>query len=122
MAHEKAGLVGQGVDFLDRLIERGRIAAGEVAAGGAEIRHGERVADKGRIADMVDHAGGRMARRPDRLGVQSADLEGFPIGEEVPELRAVTGKTRFGIEQVAEHFLDVRDMAANADLAAQLFL
>ena len=122
MAHEEARLVGQGVDFLDRAVERRRIAAGEVAARGAEIGHEQRVADKAGIADMIDLTGRRMARRPDRLGLEPADLEALAILEQMVELRAVMGKARPGIEDLAEHVLHLADMIADADPAAEMFL
>ncbi|MNW15768.1 hypothetical protein D3C71_2143820 [compost metagenome] len=63
-----------------------RIAAGEVAARRADIRHEHRVAHEGGVANQVGHVGRRMARHVDGRGGKRADLEGLAIGEQAAEL------------------------------------
>ena len=62
VTNEDAGLGGKGEDLLDRAVEGGRVAAGEVGPGGAVVRHEQGIADKGGVANPVGHAGWRMTR------------------------------------------------------------
>src|SRR3546814_6840709 len=110
MAGEHPRLRRQGQDALDRAIELARTAAGEVAAGGAVIRHEQRVADEDRIADDIADAGRRMARRMHHPDIQSPDPEGVAVAEQAVELRAIGHELRPRIEQPLEVGLDVGDV------------
>jgi hypothetical protein len=47
VAHVQARIGGQAQHLVDGAVERARIAAGEIAAGGAVVGHEQRVADEG---------------------------------------------------------------------------
>ena len=111
VAHEQAHLVRQRQHLLDRVVKRAGIAAGEIGAGRAAIRHEQRVADKGRIADHMDHAGGRVARRVHGEGLHVADLVGVAILEQRVELRAVALELGAFVEDLAEGVLHDDDLA-----------
>ena len=114
--------IGQGQNLLDRLEQRFGRAAGEVAAGGAEVRHEQRVADKGGIADHIGQAGGRMARRVEHVAAHLADVETVALFEQRVELAAVALELGAFVEDLAECVLHHGDTVADTDLAAQLVL
>src|SRR3546814_6192029 len=109
-------------DLADRAVELARVAAGEVAARGAVVRHEERVAYEGGIADDVGRAGGGMARRVHHAGFEGADREGLAVLEQLVELAPVRSEARFRVEDLLEHAL--HDVYAGADggAAAELCL
>ncbi len=53
---------------------------------------------------------------------QGAEGEGVAIAEQMIELRAILRELTARVEQLAEHLLDLRDMLADSDPAAELFL
>src|SRR3546814_11648952 len=53
---------------------------------------------------------------------QFANCETVAIGPETIEIRAITAKFGSGVEDVAEHSLNVPDMLADRDRAAEPFL
>ncbi|MNH43506.1 hypothetical protein D3C79_1054300 [compost metagenome] len=64
-----------------------RVAAGEVAAGGADVGHEQRVAHQDQVAaDQVSHVRRGMAWHMQGGGLEVADAEGFVRGEQVIEL------------------------------------
>ena len=73
----------------DRAVELVGVAAGEVGAGGAVIRHEHRVADEHRILDLVGDVGRGVPGRVQHLHVELADLEALAILEQVVEVAAV---------------------------------
>jgi hypothetical protein len=93
----------------------------EVRARGAEVRHEHGVADEHCIADLVGHAGRRVARRIDHLRVDGADLEMLAVLEQVIKLRAVARHVH-GVEYRTEDALHVTDMLADRHLGAGLEL
>ena len=74
VAHEKPRLTGQRQHALDGAVECPCVAAREVGARRAAVRHEQRIADEGGIANHMRHAGGRMARRMHGEGLHRADL------------------------------------------------
>ena len=122
VAHEEPHRVGQRQHPLDRVVERARIAAGEVGAGRAAVGHEQRVADEGRVADHVRHAGGRVAGRVQRVRRHGADRVAVAVLEQAVELRAVALELGALVEDLAEGLLHDGDPGADADLAAELLL
>jgi hypothetical protein len=122
VAHEEPHVVGQAQDLLDRVVERAGIAAGEIGTGRAAIGHEQRVADEGRVAHHMGHAGRRVAGRVDREGAHAADHVGVAILEQRVELAAVALELGAFVEDLAEGVLHHGDVAADADLAAELLL
>ena len=99
-----------------------RITAGEIGTRGAEVRHEQRVADKGGIIDLVGDVGRSMARRARHdLAHQFADLEAFAVGEQLIEVAAVSLQV-VGGEHRPENLLHVLDVLADTDLGAGLGL
>ena len=109
---------GKRQNALDGAIELARIAAGEVAAGGAEIRHENRIANEHSIPNDVGDTGWRVARRMQHAGLQAADFERLAIGPKVIELRAICREFRAKVQQFAERNLHLINRAADSDLAA----
>jgi len=62
-----------------------------------------------------------MSGRVNHLGLEVADLEAFPVLEQVIELRAVAGDVG-GVEYRAKNALHVANVLADADLRAGLEL
>ena len=121
MAQEQPCCRRQREDLADRPIELAGIAAGKIAARGAVIRHEQRVADKGGIADDVGHAGRCMARRVDGSCLDAAQPEGLAILEQMLELATIAGEAGLRVEQIAEGLLHLGDGRADRQPAAQLF-
>lgn len=97
-----------------------RIAAGKVAAGGADVGHEQRVADQDLLAvDQVGHVRRGVAGHVQGGSLEIADPERFVRREQVIELRTVDAEFRLQIEQRLEHVLNFADRLANGDLAAQ---
>ena len=70
VAHEQSRLGRQRLQPLDRAVELVRVAAGEIGARRAVVRHEQRVADKYRVLDLVGNVRRRVAGRVQNLGVQ----------------------------------------------------
>ena len=119
VAQEHPRFVRQGKQFLDGIVERSSIAAREITAGGSEIRHENRIANKEGVSDQVAHAGRRMAGRVDRPGFQTADLVGLAILEQMIELAAIGVEGLTLVEDPCKDFLDGRDMRADPGFTAQ---
>jgi glyoxylate carboligase len=122
MAHEQPRLVGQLVqDPPDRAEQLARAAAREVGARRAGIRH-EGVADERRVTDHVDNVGRGMARSVHDLRRDLAQPEGVAGLEQHVELAAGALDLGAGVENLAEHVLDGRNLGADRKLAAELLL
>ncbi len=118
MAHEEPRRRWKGEEPLrHRVVERARVALGEVAAADSDVVEEERVTGEDRVAHLEAHAGGRVARRRDRLELQPAEIEHLPIGEEDVELSAVGAKL-VEREDVLEDALDLGDARADRHLRA----
>ena len=122
VAEKHAGVVRQGQQLLHGLVQGAGITAGEVAAGGAIIRHEQGVAHKHCIADYMAHAGRGMPRGVNGPRLNIADLVGVTIGKQVIELAAVSGELGAGVEDLAEGVLHGTDVFTDRQLAADLFL
>src|SRR5210317_833401 len=120
VAHEETRFVRQGKDLLYRLVELCCIAAGKVGARTAEVRHEQRVADKGGIANDIGNACWRVARRCDDASGNSADVKGLIICEQMIELAPVRSEI-LEIEYAFECFLHSRYVGADSRSATQLF-
>ncbi|MCW0466726.1 hypothetical protein NB705_003799 [Xanthomonas sacchari] len=88
VAHEHARRLRQRVQPLDRTVQRGRVAAGEIAARGAAVGHEQRIAREQRIADQVGDAVAGVAWHGDHLRLHITDREALAIGEQVIEAAA----------------------------------
>ena len=110
VAEEQAGRVGQREQLADRAVELPRVAAGEVAAGGAVVGHEQRVADEGGVADRrrsCRPACGRACGAPGPRSTPSVNR--VAVGEQAVELAAVALELGAGVEDLAEHVLDHGD-------------
>src|SRR6185437_10226158 len=114
VAHEQPRFWWEVENAPDRTVETARIAARKVGACGAVIRHEHRVAYEYRVADLVGHAGRRMAGRVYHFAFQAAQTEAFPVLEQVIELGAGPGHV-IRIEHRAEDLLHVANVFADAD-------
>ncbi|MNF73320.1 hypothetical protein D3C84_553170 [compost metagenome] len=98
MAHEQPGRIRQLEQLADRAEQQPRIATGEIATGGAVVGHEQGVADEGRIADHIGHAGRGMPGRMDGAGFEVADPEALAVTQQAVELAAIGGELGSGIE------------------------
>ncbi len=114
-------------DAPHRLEQRAGIAAGKVAARGADvgheqrIPHEDRIGPRGGIGDPVGDVGGGVAGHVQGGGLQAPDGKRLAIGEQVAELRAVGGQVG-RVEDAAEFPLDLRDSGADAHQPAEALL
>ncbi|EAQ07171.1 hypothetical protein SKA53_02206 [Yoonia vestfoldensis SKA53] len=122
VTHENPRVVGQGQDFLDRVIQILCRPAGEIAACGAEIGHEQRITHKGRIADHIGQAGGGVAGRVQHIRAQLADVECVCFIEQRIKLRSVALKSGPFVKDLAECVLHDGDVGPDPDLAAQMLL
>ena len=122
VADEQARFVRQGEQSPDRTVEHGGVAAGEIAARRTAVGHEDRIADEERIADKIGHAVAGVTGHGDHPHFGLAETEGFVVGEQVIELRAVGGEIRFQVEDRLEGRLHLADAFADADAATALRL
>ncbi len=99
-----------------------RVAAREIAASRADVRHEQRIADKDRISNLVSHVGGCMSWHMNRPAGQAADGKRRSVVEQVVELRPVEPELRFQIEEFLEHPLYTANVLAYCYLATQAAL
>ena len=71
---------------------------------------------------MVCHAGRRVPRRMHGCNGESTDCKGIAIRKQLIELRSVTMKFRFGVEQVTEDVLYLGYMSANTNFSTEPLL
>ncbi|MNJ49407.1 hypothetical protein D3C77_446340 [compost metagenome] len=123
MAHEQSGISGEGEYALDRAIQRAGAGTGEVATGGAVVGHEQGVADKGDALAIdlhhIGHACRGVPRGVQRARLQRADGKSLLIVEQHIELTAIAGEATVGIEQRAEDFLHLGDLATDCNLPTQ---
>ena len=122
VAHEQPRRGRQGQHPLDAVPQLPRIAAGKVRPGRPAVGHEQRIADKGRIAHHMRHAGGRVAGGVDRGAGHLADRVGVAIIEQPVELRPVALEFGAFVEHLAERVLHHGDVTPDPDPAAQLAL
>ena len=122
VADKDAGFIGQGEDFLNRVVERFGGAAGEVTACGAEIGHEERIAYEGRVPDDIGEAGGGMAGRVQDVAAQLPNMEAIAFDEKLVELASVALEFGAFVEDLAEGVLNDLDAITDADFAADMVL
>ena len=96
------------------------VAAGKVGARRTAIRHEERIADKGCVADTMRHAGRCMPRRMHGHGLDPAYGVAIAIGEQDIELAAVALELGAFVEDLAEDLLHDADILTDANLAAHV--
>src|SRR3546814_18142718 len=104
-SHEYPCAARQGEQLLDRLVQRARVAAREIATGSAVVGHEQRVADERRITDDIGHAGRGVARGMDGARLDVADLEGIPLVEQVVDRAAIGRNAGNGVGQLADEIL-----------------
>ena len=107
---------------MDRAVKGPSVAAGEVAARRAVIRHEHSVARKDGVADDIGQAGRGVAGHMQHRRLQPADLEPVTVVEQVVELAAVAAEVGPLVEDLAEDLLHGEDFMANRQLTAELFL
>ncbi len=114
VAHEQPRVVGQLQQPLDRTIELVCVAAREIGARSAVVRHEQRVADEHGVANLVGQVRRRMARRVQDLDDEFPNAERFAVREQAVKIAAV-GPQVFGVEHGPEDSLHVLDVLADAD-------
>ena len=122
MAYENPRVVGQGQDFLNRVIQILGRPTGEIATRSAEIGHEQRVTDKSRIADYIGQASGGMAGRVQHIRAQLSDVDRVTFIEQRIKLRSVALESGPFVEYLAECILHDGDIGPDPDLAAQMLL
>src|SRR3546814_5512581 len=103
----------------ERPEQKNSIAARKISARRAVIGHEHRVADEHHVADHISNTSWRMTGNMEHGNWQFANCETVAIGPETIEIRAITAKFGSGVEDVAEHSLNVPDMLADRDRAAE---
>ena len=96
------------------MVQGAGIATWKIAAGTAEVRHEDRVADKQRIPDPVGQAGRRVAGCVHHLAVQIAYPEALAILPEMLELVRLLAQI-LQIEDRFENVPDILDVRADGD-------
>lgn len=120
MARVEAIVRRQGEQGGDGAVEGVGVAAGEVAAGGADVGLEEGVAGEDVGADDVADVVRGVAGEVQDAGVEVAEGEGLVVVEEVVE--DVAGFGGVDAVPVAEAGLDVGDAPADADVRARVVL
>jgi hypothetical protein len=82
VAREKAGVIRQGQDALDRAPERMCIASRKIATRRAEIGHEKRIMYEGGIADHVGNGRRGVTGREQHARLEIADVEDIAVGEQ----------------------------------------
>ena len=103
---------------MDRAVERSRVAAREVHARGAVVRHEHRVADPCVVLNDIGDAGRRVAGRVHHAGGQAADLERLTVAEAVVELGSVGRKIRRQVVDALPGRLHGGDMLTDGQFGA----
>ena len=122
VAHEEPRFGWQRQNALDRTEQFSGAAAGEIGPRGAAVRHEQRVAHEGGVADQERHAGGRVPGRLQRGGFERADGEDVAVLDQPVELRAVALELGAFVEDLAKSLLHHADAGADRDLAAEPLL
>src|SRR6185437_12133915 len=102
-----------------RAVERRRVAAGEIGAGRAAVRHEQRVAHESGVADHMRGAGRRVSGRVQDMPRHRADSVGVAVREQPVKLAAIALELGPLVEYLAEGVLYDRDLLADPQLAAQ---
>src|SRR3546814_5820609 len=122
VAHEELRNAGELKDAAKRPEQKNSIAARKISARRAVIGHEHRVADEHHIADHISNTSWRTTGNMEHGNWQFANCDTVAIGPEKIEIRAITAKFGSGVEDVAEYSLNVPDMLADRDRAAEPFL
>ncbi len=120
VAHEEPGVVRQVQQLSNRPEQRVRIAAGEVATRGANIRHEKRVTHEDRIANLIGRVRRCMSGNIQRSRRQAPNRECLVFAKQVVELGAVKAEFRLQIEQLLEDALNGANVLSNRNPAAKL--
>ncbi|MNJ54813.1 hypothetical protein D3C77_502700 [compost metagenome] len=123
VAHEQPRLSGEGENALDRAIQSPSTCPREVTTGCSVIRHEQGVTDKGDSLplnfDHVGHACRRMPWGVQGAGAQVANCKVLLVVEQHIELAAIASEAAVSIEQGAEDFLHLSNLAANCNSPSQ---
>jgi hypothetical protein len=111
--------VGQRVQTLDRVVERGCTAARKIAATCPVVLGEQSVAGEQRVLDLVGHTGGCVAWRGDDVELERTGTDAFAVAEEMVELATVGGKRDGQVEDRLERRLDLADALADRDLCVE---
>ena len=120
MADEDPGLRREFEQAPDGTEQCRGVAAREVGARRADIRHEQGVAREDRVTDLIGHAGGRVAGHGQHAEPERARHEGLAVAPQPVELRAVAAEVLAGVEDLTERLLHLDDARADADAAAEL--
>ena len=120
MANKNPCFGWQVEDATDRAVECPSVAAGEIAPRRPIVRHEERIADKGRIADEISEARRCMARRVERKDAYLPKRQAVPIPQQDIKSRAIRGDV-LCVEQRRKFCLYLRDMRADDNGRPRLF-
>ncbi len=93
--------------------QRACAAARKVRAGGAAVRHEDRIVDERGVADEIGDRSQRVARSQQDVDVQVADPEAFAVGEELVPLRTVGRERGVVIVDAFPQLLHVDDLFAD---------
>src|SRR5690554_7632921 len=122
MAKENTGLRRQGQHLANRLVQHTGIATRKITPRGAIIRHEQGVSHKGRVTNHVSQAGGSMARRVHYTALKPANRKGVTVPEKAIKLTAIAGKFCTRIKGLAENFLHIPYVGANAGFSAEFLV